>query len=97
MERGENRYDLIAPTGAAGVASVYSLLDVMGSHLAAGAVAGGGTVTGYSEQAMSHVAGVVVKGSGLAAGKAVQYIGVPLAAGRHCRWRRDGRRGSRDG
>ena len=73
-------YDLMAPTGAAAVASVYSLLDVMGSHLAAGAVAGGGTVTGYSEQAMSHVAGVVVKGSGLAAGKAVQYIGVPLAA-----------------
>ena len=73
-------YDLIAPTGAAAVAGIYSMLDVAGSHLAAGAVAGGGAVTGYSEQALSHVAGVVVKGTGYAAGKTVQYIGVPLAA-----------------
>jgi hypothetical protein len=73
-------YDLIAPSSAAAVAGMYSLLDITGSHLAAGAIAGGGTVTGYSEQALSHIAGVVVKGTGYAAGKTVQYIGVPLAA-----------------
>ena len=73
-------YDLIAPTGAAALAGMYSLLDVTGSHLAAGALAAGGTVAGTSERALSHVAGAVVKGTGYAAGKTVQYIGVPLAA-----------------
>lgn len=73
-------YDLIAPSGVAAVAAMYGLLDISGSHLAAGAIAGGGTAAGYSEQALSYVTGVVVKGSGYAAGKTVQYIGVPLAA-----------------
>lgn len=86
-------YDLVAPSGAAAVAGLYSLLDVTGSHAVAGAVAVGGTVAGYSEQALSHVTGVVVKGRGYAAGKTVQYIGMPLTAAGYCYRRRDGRCG----
>ncbi len=106
-------YDLVAPTGVAAVAGVYSLLDYTGSHVVAGAtVVGGtvagygeagvskaagvvvkggsyvpagaaaaaGTVAGYGEAGLSKVAGVVIKGGGYAAGKGVQYIGIPLAS-----------------
>ena len=72
-------YDLVAPSATAAVASLYSVLDFTGSNLAAGAVAGGGSLAGLSERATSQVVGVTIKGSGYAAGKTVQYVGVPLA------------------
>jgi len=73
-------YDLVAPSATAAVASLYSVLDFTGSNLAAGAVAGSGSVAGLSERAASKAVGVTIKGSGYAAGKTVQYVGVPLAA-----------------
>ncbi len=73
-------YDLIAPSGKAAVAGLFSLVDLTGSHLAAGSLATAGSAAGYGIKATSQVAGAVVKGTGYAAGKTVQYIGVPLAA-----------------
>lgn len=73
-------YDIVAPTATAAVAGVYSLVDFSGSHLAAGGTAIAGPALGYSAAGVSQVAGVTVKGAGYAAGKGVQYIGVPLTA-----------------
>lgn len=49
-------------------------------YVVAGATAVGGTIAGYSEAVASQVAGVAIKGTGYAAGKSVQYIGIPLAS-----------------
>lgn len=73
-------YDIVAPSATAALAGVYSLADFSGSQAAAGGVALSGSTVGYGEAALSKVAGVTIKGSGYAAGKGVQYIGVPLAA-----------------
>ena len=73
-------YDLVAPSATAAVAALYGTLDFTGSQLAAGTVASTGTLTGLSERAASTVGGITIKGTGYAAGKSVQYIGVPLAA-----------------
>ncbi len=73
-------YDLVAPTGTAAVASVFSLLDFTGSNLVAGGTAVAGSAVGYGEAGLSQAAEVMVKGGGLAAGKSVHYIGVPLAS-----------------
>ncbi len=73
-------YDLVAPTGTAAVAGLYGVLDYTGSNIAAGATAAAGSAAGYGEAGLSKVAGVVVKGGGYAAGKAVHYIGVPLTS-----------------
>ncbi len=73
-------YDLVAPTGVAAVASIYGVLDFTASHAVAGSTAVVGNILGYSEAGLSQAAGVVVKGTGFAAGKGVQYIGVPLAS-----------------
>ncbi len=73
-------YDLVAPTGTAAVASVFSLLDFTGSNLVAGGAAVAGSAAGYGEAGLSQVAEVMVKGGGLAVGKSVHYIGVPLAS-----------------
>ncbi len=73
-------YDLVAPTGTAAVASVFSLLDFTGSNLVAGGTAVAGSAVGYTEAGLSQAAEVIVKGGGYAAGKSVHYIGVPLAS-----------------
>ncbi len=79
-DTGKMGYDLVAPTGVAAVASVYGLVDFIGSHAVAGTTLVTGNVLGYGESALGKTAGVVVKGGGFAAGKGVQYIGVPLAS-----------------
>jgi len=73
-------YDLVAPTGTAAVASVFGLVDFTGSNLVAGGAAVAGSAAGYSEAGLSQAAEVIVKGGGLAAGKSVHYLGVPLAS-----------------
>ncbi len=73
-------YDIVAPSATAAMAGLYSLVDLSGSHLFAGATATTGNIVGYSEVGTAKVAGLVVKGGGSAAGKSVQYIGAPLAA-----------------
>lgn len=73
-------YDLVAPSATAAVAGIYSVLDFSGSHLAAGGAAVAGPAVGYGTVGASQVVGVTVKGAGYAAGKGVQYIGVPLAS-----------------
>ena len=79
-------YDLVAPTGIAAVAGVYAVVDSIGSHAVQG-IAVTGNILGYGEAGLGKAAGIVVKGGGYAAGKGVQYIGVPLASA-GCRWRR---------
>jgi len=79
-DTGKMGYDLVAPTGVAAVAGVYGLLDYSASHVVAGAQITAGNVAGYGGAGLSKTAGVVVKGGGYAAGKGVQYIGVPLAS-----------------
>lgn len=73
-------YDIVAPSTIAAVAGVYSVLDFSGSQLIAGTTAVSGPILGYSEKGASKVAAVTVEGTGYAAGKTVQYIGVPLAS-----------------
>jgi len=73
-------YDIVAPTGVAALAGVYGVLDFTGSNLVAGTTAAAGNVLGYSAAGVSKTAGVLIKGGGYAAGKGVQYIGVPLAS-----------------
>ncbi len=73
-------YDLVAPSTTAAVAAIYGILDFTGSNLAAGTVAGAGSLAGLSERALSRITGVTIIGTGYAAGKGLQYIGVPLAA-----------------
>ena len=73
-------YDLVAPSATAAVAAIYGILDFTGSNLAAGTVAGAGSLAGLSERALSRITGVTIIGTGYAAGKGLQYIGVPLAA-----------------
>lgn len=51
-----------------------------GGYVVAGATAAAGTIAGVGEAGLSNVSGVVIKGAGFAAGKGVQYIGVPLAS-----------------
>ncbi len=73
-------YDIVAPTAIAAVAGVYGVADMAVSHAAAALTASGGTAIGYGEKAATSIAGVTVKGGGYAAGKTVEYIGVPLAS-----------------
>lgn len=73
-------YDIVAPSTIAAVAGVYSVVDFSGSQLIAGTTAISGPVLGYSEKGASKIAAVTVEGTGYAAGKTVQYIGVPLAS-----------------
>ncbi len=68
-------YDLVAPTGIAALAGVYSLVDFTGSHALAGATAVGGTVAGYGTAGVSTIAGTAIKAGGYAA------AGVTAAAG----------------
>lgn len=73
-------YDVIAPSASSAVASVYSLMQITGGKLAAGATATGGGILGASEIATGQVVGNSIKGVGYVSGKATQYIGVPLTA-----------------
>ncbi|MGA1871498.1 MAG: hypothetical protein ACMUJM_23470 [bacterium] len=73
-------YDLIAPSGIAAVACIYSLLDLTGSNLYAGTTMVAGSTIGASEVALSKTASIMIQSSGYAVGKGIQYVGVPLAA-----------------
>jgi hypothetical protein len=82
-------YAAAAATATVGTAAGYSEAGLSkaagvvvkgGGYPVAGATAAAGTAAGYSEAGLSKAAGIVIKGSGFAAGKGVQYIGVPLAS-----------------
>ena len=73
-------YDVVAPTATAALASVYSLLQITGGHLLAGATVAGGSVIGGTEIVAGQVAGNTIKGVGYVSGKTAQYVGVPLTA-----------------
>jgi len=66
--------------GQAGVSKAAGAAVIGGSYAVAGVAATAGTVAGYSEAGLGNVAGVVIKSTGYAAGKGVQYIGIPLAS-----------------
>ena len=73
-------YDLIAPSATAALASAYSLFQITGGNLAAGAVAAGGATLGAGGVVTGQIAGNTVKGVGYVSGVGVQYIGVPITA-----------------
>ena len=68
-------YDLVAPTGVAAVAGVYSLIDFTGSHAVAGTTVAVGTAAGITEAGASKAAGVVVKGGSYVAAGATAAAG----------------------
>lgn len=68
-------FDLIAPTGVAAVAGVYSLVDYSTSHAVAGAAAVAGTAAGYTQVGAAKAAGVAVTGGSYAAGGATAAAG----------------------
>jgi hypothetical protein len=76
----KSTYQIIAPSGTIAVASIWSLLDVSINATASGAVRGGGFVAGHGSIRRGKIASVIIKGSGYAAAKTIQYVGVPMAA-----------------
>ncbi len=70
----------IAGAGEAGLSKVAGVAVKGGAYPVAGVTAAGGTIAGISEAGLSKVSSVVIKGSGFAAGKGLQYIGVPLTS-----------------
>ena len=73
-------YEVVAPSGTAAVAGLFSAVELLGGQLAAGgtlvagAAAGGGTYVAGKSAAAATAAG------GYVAGKTVQYVAAPLSA-----------------
>ncbi len=75
-----NTYRLIAPSTVLAAAAVFGFFDVTLSTAGAGLTAAGGTTAGALTTATGKTTSMVLRTAGYAAGKAVQYIGVPLAS-----------------
>jgi hypothetical protein len=75
-----NTYRLIAPSAVLAAAAVFGFFDVTLSTAGAGLTAAGGTTAGTLTAATGKTTSMVLRTTGYAAGKAVQYIGVPLAS-----------------
>ncbi|GAB6096016.1 hypothetical protein JCM14469_22690 [Desulfatiferula olefinivorans] len=73
-------YDVTAPSAEAALAAIYGVLEYGAGPVSAGAVLAGGHLAGGAGLAAANVGGMVVSGTGKAAGVAGRYIGVPLAA-----------------
>ncbi|MBU1245054.1 hypothetical protein KKD52_16425, partial [Myxococcota bacterium] len=75
-----NTYRLIAPSAVLAAAAVFGFFDVTLSTAGAGLTAAGGTTAGTLTAVTGKTTSMVLRTAGYAAGKAVQYIGVPLAS-----------------
>ena len=73
-------YDIIAPTGEAALAGLLGTLEIAGGQLAGGTLIAGSTVAAGTTYVGTKAAAATVATVGYTSGKAVKYIGVPLAA-----------------
>lgn len=72
-------YDIVAPTGKAALAGLLGTIEIAGGQLAGGAVIAGGTTLAAGEYVGTKAIAATVAAAGYTSGKAVKYIGVPLA------------------
>ncbi|OGW36971.1 MAG: hypothetical protein A2X58_10400 [Nitrospirae bacterium GWC2_56_14] len=70
----------VAGVAETGVSKTVGAAVKAASYPVAGATAAVGTIAGVGEAGLSKVSSIVIKGGGYAAGKGVQYIGVPLVS-----------------
>lgn len=70
----------VAGVAEAGLSKAAGVAVKAASYPVAGVTAAAGTVGGVGEAGLSAVSSIIIKGGGYAAGKGVQYIGVPLAS-----------------
>ena len=70
----------VAGVAETGVSKIAGVAVKAASYPIAGATAAVGTIAGVGEAGLSKVSSIVIKSSGYAAGKGVQYIGVPLVS-----------------
>ncbi len=75
-----NAYRLVAPSATLAVAAVFGLFDITLTTTTAGLAAAGKSTLGGLTAAAGKTTSMVLRTAGYAAGKAVQYIGVPLTA-----------------
>ena len=75
-----NAYRIIAPSALLAAAGVFGFFDVTLSTAGAGLTAAGGTTVGALSTVTGKTTSMIVRTAGYAAGKAVQYIGVPLTS-----------------
>lgn len=75
-----NAYRLVAPSATLAVAAVFGLLDLTASTAGAGVTTAGTSALGGVTAATGKSTSIVLRTAGYAAGKAVQYIGVPLVS-----------------
>ncbi len=73
-------YHLTAPTAVAALGSVFSCFEITAGNFVAGSVGAGGALAGATEIGLAKTGGLLIKGSGQALGKTVQYVGVPFTA-----------------
>lgn len=75
-----NTYRVVAPTAILAVAGVFGFFDIVLSNTAAAGSLVGSATAGALLTGTGKTTAVVVRSAGYAGGKAVQYIGVPLAS-----------------
>lgn len=73
-------YEIVAPTGKAALAGVLGSLQVTGGQLVGGTLIAGGATAAGATYVGTKAAAATVATAGYTSGKAVKYIGVPLAA-----------------
>lgn len=71
---------MVAGVAETGISKTAGVAVKAVSYPVAGATAAAGTIAGVGEAGVSKVSSIVIKGGGYAAGKGVQYIGVPLVS-----------------
>ena len=77
---GGMAYDIIAPTGEAALAGLLGTIEIAGGQLAGGTLITGAATVAGATYVGSKAAAATVATAGYTSGKAVKYIGVPLAA-----------------
>lgn len=73
-------YDIVAPTGKAALAGLLGTLEITGGQIVGGTVIAGGATLAGAEYIGSKAIAATVASAGYTSGKAVKYIGVPIAA-----------------
>ncbi len=72
-------YDVVAPTGKAALAGVLATVQAGGSAIGGGTILAGGSAVSALGYSAAKVTSATVLASGYSMGKAIKYIGVPVA------------------
>ena len=72
-------YDIVAPTGKAALAGVLATVQTGGSAIGGSAILAGGSAASVLGYSATKVTSATVAVGGYGAGKAIKYIGVPVA------------------